>query len=115
LPQGAGHLALSPDGQTFALTTRDDDATDSTQRVARVNLDGSGYQIVHTGNIAGPAVAWSADGTAILFGEDAGQRLRLMRVQAAGGAAEPLGIEAESLFGFDVSPDGKHIAYSTSG
>jgi Tol biopolymer transport system component len=114
LPQGAGSIALSPDGQSWAFTTRDD-TKDTTQRVARVNLDGSDYCVLHTGNIGGSFAVWSADGTAILFAEDGEQRVRLMRVQASGGAAEPVGIEVEGFFGFDVSPDGKHVAYGTTG
>ena len=117
LPEGAGdignrpgYLALSPDGQTIAVTT---EGHGKGARIARTRVDGSDYRQLYTGSIPGPGVAWSADGGSILFLESDGRQTRLMRIPATGGVAERVGIEVEGFSGFDVSRDGKHIAYST--
>jgi Tol biopolymer transport system component len=103
-------LALSPDGRSFAFLAYP--ATGN--QIVRMNVDGTDYRVLYSGDVAGPSVSWSADGTAVLFAQGVGARVRLMRVPVAGGSPEAVGIEAPTRFlAIDASPDGKRIAYST--
>jgi Tol biopolymer transport system component len=58
--------------------------------------------------------AWSADDRYVYFLRRANEKspYELMRVPAAGGAAEPVGLEGEDLRELDMAPDGKRLVFS---
>ena len=83
-------------------------------------LDGSDYH--RLGSISTtPVGVWTKDSRAFLFGDpidvglaQANTRFRIMRLQAEGGKAEFTGMTVPSLNGFDLSPDGSRIAFSST-
>ena len=63
----------------------------------------------------GHSITWTADGKYILF-EGEGPRYReLFRISADGGEPQKLGLEMNRFFNLSVHPDGRHIAFSSSG
>jgi hypothetical protein len=59
-------------------------------------------------------VAWSSDDRFLYFAQraDAKSPYELMRVPAAGGAAESMGLKLDDIRDLDISPDGTRIAFS---
>ena len=84
--------ALSPDGQTVALTVPTDDGWE----LVLADLDSPGPTLRLVASEAPPlAPAWSADGKVVYFAQaDDAERIRLMRVPAEGGAATEVEIRA---------------------
>lgn len=58
--------------------------------------------------------AWSPDDRFIYFARrpDGKSPYELVRVPAAGGTPESMGLKVEDLRDLDIAPDGKHIAFS---
>ena len=106
----ASKAAVSPDGKQLAYEHRPSNVTQSQIVVASLAADGprkvfedlsSGY-----GNLR-----WSPDGRALVFISNKSGDLELLPL--AGGAAQKL-VEhgTEELFSFDISSDGKRLAYT---
>jgi Tol biopolymer transport system component len=119
LPYGGQVAArLSPEDKMIAIM-RDDTATSGQTRhrhVGLVSVDGSNYRDVFTGlpSELRPALAWANDGRAVLFCTIKDDRWRILRIPVTGGAPEFTGFEGTgSIQGFDISPDGSRIAYSS--
>ena len=84
--------ALAPDGQTVALPVPTDDGWE----LVLADLDEPGPTLrIASGEAPPLSPAWSPDGEAVYFAQaDDAERLRLMRVPAAGGAAEEVAVRA---------------------
>ena len=93
--------ALAPDGQTVALSVPTDDGWE----LVLADLDDPGPTLRIASGAAPPlAPAWSPDGASIYYAQaDAAERLRLMRVPAAGGAAEEVAVR-EWDWGVETAP-----------
>jgi Tol biopolymer transport system component len=107
-------LALSPDGRAFALTL-----TDSKKiRLVRVGSDGTGFKEIYSadaGSAATPSrsgLAWTRDGRSLLFMDEGKSEQRLMRISVNGGKPEFTGLTTDKARAvFDLSPDGRKIAF----
>jgi Tol biopolymer transport system component len=110
-------MPLSPDGR--ALVARWVDGSPAKLHMATVAVDGSGTREVFTTDDRSSAqiVAWDRDGRSILFDQrqpGEGNRWGVMRVPAGGGPASLVFTTPSPIQGFDVSPDGSRIAYSSN-
>ena len=110
-------LAVSPDDRRLALALFDRELR--VTRIATVEVDGSGYR-----ELVPPVDAqalrnkllWSADGRWIYAVSGSlrdGEKFRVIRIAAAGGAVEETGIEIDRLDAMSLSPDDRTLAYST--
>ena len=119
LPGGATifALALSPDNRTLAMW--------SPQHVARIGLDGSGYRELYvtpaenrySTRVGTGGVAWTSDSRTILYQSRHNDSWQIMRISSESGQPEFTGLEVDGLIiggGIDVSPDGRHFAYSST-
>jgi Tol biopolymer transport system component len=111
-------VAVSPDDQKLALALFDRELRAT--RIATVNVDGTSYRELVPPVVAQSLrnkLAWSPDGQwiyAVAGGrEEDGQKFRVIRIAASGGAVEETGIEIERLNAMSLSPDGTTLAYST--
>src|SRR6185295_2931815 len=98
-------MVLSPDGQSFAVTTR--------SAIARMTVEGTDYRELYPTSDRG-MVAWSADGKGIYFlGNDAAGRSQLMRWTEKTGKAETTGLVITQVgHPLAVSPDGSKLIFS---
>ena len=127
-------VVLSPDGTTLAMSVW---AADGSQngRLITVRTDGTDFREVFAPVVGGgwtDVLRWTPDGQSLLFSsmvtDATGARTwRIMRVAATGGTAEFDGLESANLTttsklpdieksnisGFDVSPDGSRLAFSS--
>ena len=111
---GIMSIALSPDGQIFAMI-RDDPQTKQ-KHIERVGVDGRGYRELCNlaRELAGNNLTWSPDSRRILFDKQREDRLKtqIMWVSAEGGLPQFAGVELDGRpLGMDVSPDGLLLAY----
>ena len=113
-PLAVQGMALSPDGQTFALHLDDG-------RIVSATRGSTEYREIvgPSGGSARDQMRWSPDGQSIFFivrATPASREWRLMKVAAAGGSPEHVGIDSSLLHGdasivsFDLSPGGSRVA-----
>jgi Tol biopolymer transport system component/DNA-binding winged helix-turn-helix (wHTH) protein len=100
---------FSPDGKKIAFV-RGADAAE--RNLYLMNADGSGIrQLTNEGRtVAG--LAWTADGSGLVFSTDIGGSLALWRIQAAGGHAERLTVGGDNAVNPSISRRGNRLAYS---
>jgi Tol biopolymer transport system component len=118
LPQPAGiGITLSPDGRTLALALTDGKTRET--RLALVDVDGGNYRQLsgpYRVNATFDKLVWTKDGRSIVFVTSADRRnWRIMRIATEGGEPEFTGLMVRDLSTFDISPDGRRIAFSTTG
>jgi Tol biopolymer transport system component len=128
LPNGQQtlNIAVSPDGQTLVLNWRDRAAAANgaaATHLATVGIDGQEFRELvqpYRASTLRNKLVWSQDGEWIYFALNVGDEsdevrraMRVMRARPAGGSPEPVGVEAVGLDSFDVSPDGRQIAFYT--
>jgi Tol biopolymer transport system component len=118
----AGTLApvLSHDNRNVAFVTPGTDVTSTGKSVIHLVSTGGGL-VRDLITVDAPAqiqpywgVAWSADDRFLYFAQRANDKspFELMRVPAAGGTAESMGLKIEDMRDLDISPDGKRIVFS---
>ena len=120
LPLAGGiALALSPDGKTLAVTTKNTKTRDV--NLSRVGTDGTQFRDLFGPFRAGQLndrLAWTKDGRAILFATAdptaEARHWQIKRVSAEGGQPEFTGLEVRDLGPFSVSPDGSRIAFTST-
>lgn len=112
-------LALSPAGDQIAVATVRDVRTRDARLVV-VRTDGSDYRelpiSLKSPNVVGK-LAWSKDGSSLLFAENDGSEnaeSRIVRIPLNAGKAEFTGLTVRGLGTFDLSPEGSRIAFSTT-
>lgn len=108
-------VALSPDGQRFAvMTIPDSDGTGG--RLGVLNVDGSGLRELSTPilEVVWDRIAWSLDGNALVVGLGTlKDTWSIVRMPIDGTPSTVLAADIQRLRAFDVSPDGSQIAIST--
>ena len=118
--QQFGALALSPDDQQLAIAFRTQAAGTSTVQLIPVN--GGTARELHrlpaSDDVASYAnLAWHGD--FIYFGARSSQpgsdpKVEMRRVAVADGHVEPITLESGFVTAFQISPDGRRIAYGVS-
>lgn len=111
IPGGAIGAALSPDGKTLSVVSR----PNLKRRIATVSTDGSNYREIASSGPSSGKMAWTRDGRYILFArqDENSPVWRFMRIPATGGEPEFIGISANLVGDFKLSPDGSKIAYTS--
>ncbi len=104
----------SPDGArlVYALRTTDLDANKGRVDLWLVNADGSGTRQLtsHPDNDTDPA--WAPDGSAVYFLSSRGGSNQVWRIAADGGEAVQVTKSPVDVDTFNLSPDGKLLAFS---
>lgn len=121
LPRGAAFsgIALSPDGRQLALAMIDRSAGGSMIQIVSAE-GGAPRELVR---ISRPdelsqytGLAWSPDGRDIYFGvggvnSQLVATFEMRRMPAAGGESQAIGVKPGAITAFQLSPDGRHIAF----
>lgn len=116
-----GGIALSPDDHSIALALKGQAAASSTIQI--VSVDGGTVRELHRlpapDDVAQYAnLAWHGD--FIYFGARSSQpvgtdpKVEMRRVAVADGHVEPITLESGFVTAFQISPDGRRIAYGVS-
>ncbi len=103
-------IDISPDGRTLSLIRQ---GTSADARLARVEVDGSSYRELVRGIGQLQNVAWSKDGSRILFGNSSdGNNWRIMQIPATGGSPSFTGLQITGpLRYFELNRDNTQIAF----
>ena len=122
--------ALSPEGRRLAISVPVE-GSKTRSRLITVNLDGSDWREIHTydNDHWVDVLRWTPDGHSLLFiaSPVGAPAWRMMRIPAAGGAAEfdgldsaaftstvPLPkIETRNIANFEISPDGSRVVFGS--
>ncbi|MSV29053.1 MAG: S9 family peptidase [Bryobacterales bacterium] len=106
----------SPDGKLAAWTeTRavmDGEKSEMLMQVFLAQSDGTGRVQLTRGEKSSEAPAFSADGRYVIFASERDGRKNLYRVAVNGGEAERLSDWKGAMASFQLSPDGKWIAFA---
>jgi Tol biopolymer transport system component len=117
-------IALSPDGRKVAVAHKM--RTPGTSSIDVVSIEDGTSNELHRLPSSDelpfyPGLAWSPDGAHVYFGAAgnlssgvAVPDVEMRRVPAAGGAAEAIDLKRVGLSAFQISPDGRSIAYGLS-
>jgi len=111
-----GLLFLSPDGRTLAFLHQASGQT----RLARVEVDGSGFRELPTSGSPYRMLTWSRDGRALFFGQmnvtgTSTPEVRIMRMPAMDGAPEFTGLTLKGVSNgdaIDLNADGSRLIFS---
>lgn len=107
-------LKVSPDRSSLAIVRPADGNTTDIARCATEGCTDYRVLTVHPGLVQG--VNWTPDNRFILYAaSDTGSRWRIMRLSADGGVPTFTGLEVDDLTYFDLSFDGKRIAFDGTG
>jgi dipeptidyl aminopeptidase/acylaminoacyl peptidase len=110
--QRVGEPHVSPDGTRVAFAVRDTDYEANKGRydlyVAKV--DGSGVERLTSSPENDTDPAWSPDGRWIYFVSTRSGSAQVWKIAPAGGEAEQVTKLAVDVNGFEIFPDGKHLA-----
>ena len=93
--------------------------TDAVRYLAIVGVDGTDYREIYQTAAKMTGVAWTRDGTGVLFAEKGlevpGTPWRVMRVPAMGGHPDPTGLEVDSPIRvlLSLNADGTRLATSS--
>lgn len=101
-------IAWSPDGETLAIESK---TTPGTHALWLLSLQtGQARRLSEHSTATFGGVNWTPDGTTIVYGALAGDRMQLFSTPVGGGASRQLTRSEASVFLPQVSPDGRWIA-----
>jgi Tol biopolymer transport system component/DNA-binding winged helix-turn-helix (wHTH) protein len=100
---------FSPDGRKIAFV-RGSDAAE--RNLYLMNADGSGVKQLTSEGRTVAGIAWTADGSRMVFSTDIGGSLALWRIGADGGQAERLTVGGDNAVNPSISRRGNRLAYS---
>ncbi|MBS1809968.1 MAG: S9 family peptidase [Acidobacteria bacterium] len=111
-PSADANPQWSPDGKWIAYMANTDSWASKTD-VMLIGVDGGMPKNLTTGFIesAGGGLTWSPDGRALYFTSGVGMYSHIFSVPVAGGAVTPITTGNRFYGQFNVSADGKRIAY----
>jgi len=113
-------MSISPDGERLLIV--ESASGEKPSRLMLLTLSGGEPRELLSAPAQGwiTSADWSADGAYILFISGGGvstsntpQPGQLWRVPAGGGAAERLDSQMDRINALRVSPDGRHVAFTT--
>lgn len=114
--QTVSAVTPSPDGKWAAwVQTRQVIETERSEAVSQIwvgTTDGKRRFQLTRGEKSSSSPAWSADGASVLFLSDRGGGAQIHRIRIAGGEAEKLTEFKGAIGEFQLSPDGKTIAFA---
>jgi Tol biopolymer transport system component len=121
--QNFAGMAMSPDGRQLALATRT--RTPGTSRIELVSVENGTarelYRLPATDDLASySSVVWAQDGGHLYFAATTGPQgvnvptVEMRRIPAQGGPAETIDLKRVGLSVFQLSPDGRRIAFGVS-
>ncbi|MDX2154126.1 MAG: S9 family peptidase [Bryobacteraceae bacterium] len=105
---------VSPDGKSVAFTVQSIDVEKNTRprQIWTVGLDGGApVQVTGEGNNSRPR--WTPDSKSLVFVSDRGGSSQIWRMNADGSDAKQLTSIATEASGVLVSPDGKHLVFTS--
>lgn len=112
LPGFESHAEIAPDGRRVAFSRSPPDV----EGIAlwQVDLDsGELKQLTDPGGVTDVGATWSADGRRLYFGRYRERNCTIVELTLEGGAERELGACGRNVTGdFDVSPEGKWLAFS---
>ncbi|MEO8026700.1 MAG: S9 family peptidase [Bryobacteraceae bacterium] len=114
--KGIADVTPSPDGKTVIWTethaVMDGDKSEMNAQVFYSNADGSGRIQLTRGAKSANAPQFSNDGKFVFFASDRGSGRQVFRIPVDGGEAEQLTSFGGAVAQFQLSPDGKWIAFT---
>jgi dipeptidyl aminopeptidase/acylaminoacyl peptidase len=113
---GVADVIPSPDGRSAAWTeARAVMETEKSEMLTHVFLarsNGSGRVQLTRGDKSAEAPSFTPDGRYVVFASERGGKRNLYRVAVDGGEAEPLSAWKGAMAAYQISPDGKWIAFA---
>ncbi|HUP59579.1 MAG TPA: S9 family peptidase [Thermoanaerobaculia bacterium] len=114
-------VRIAPDGKHVAYVVSTPSVTKNEHEVALFVAGIDGGEAKRVGEtvrilntpLPAPRLRWTADSTSIALLGIAGDKPQVFAVPIAGGEVRQLTEAGEGVFGFELSPDGKSIAYLT--
>ncbi len=114
--KNVGDVTPSPDGKLVAWTqtaaVMEGEKSEFRTHIFLARADGSGRVQLTRGEKSAASPQFSPDGGFVLFASDRTGKRNLYRIAVAGGEAEQLTDWKGALGGFQVSPDGRQIAFT---
>ncbi len=114
--KGVADVTPSPDGKAVAWTqsraVMDGEKSENNVQVFYSNADGSGRTQLTRGEKSANAPAFSNDGKSVFFGSDRGGGRQVFRIAVDGGEAEKITNFNGPVGAFQLSPNGKWIAFT---
>ncbi len=114
--KGVMDVTPSPDGKAVAWTQSralmDADKSETNLQIFYANADGSGRMQLTQGDKSSNSPQFSNDGKYVFFGSDRGGGRQVWRIAVDGGEGEKITAFNGTVAQFQLSPDGKWIAFT---
>jgi len=106
------NLALSPDGRFLAFGLSDGNRTQAKVLLVIPAPGGEAREVLKLNHESLSGVAWTRDGSHLLFSRAGKGKPELCRIPARGGEPRSLGLAANENARVSFHPDGRRIAYT---
>ena len=112
----AGTPVISPDGKNVVFSIRSTDwKTNGYDNELWLSKEGqSPFQLTNTSDGSSFSPQWTPNGKWITFLAKRGEKTQLHAIRLAGGEALPVSNAKEGIGSYEISPDGKQIAFTMS-
>ena len=108
-------VRISPDGKSVVFFVKHASVEKNDTRTALFRVStGGGPPVKLLERKSLSSLRWTPDGRFVTFLSGDEKGTQVWRIAGGGGGPEPVTRHAESVGGYDLSPDGKRIAFTTS-